>query len=257
LRPLEGKRVLVTRPRDQAHDLVDRLERLGAMTIVLPAIAIAPPEDLAPLNRALGALEQYDWVVLTSVNGVRAVKDRLEALGIPSTTLAERRLAVIGPSTAAATEEAFRKPDIVPSEFVSEAIAEALGEVRGQRFLLARADIARKDLAVILRERGADVEEVAAYRIVPSGEADLDPRQPAPDYITLTSSSAVHGTLARLREKGVEGWMRQAELVSIGPITSATIEDLGLRVAVSADEYTIPGLVEALVKHNQREAANA
>ena len=245
-RPLEGKSFLVTRPKHQARDLADPLEALGAKVWVLPAIDIAPPLDWAPLDAALNGLDEFDWVVLTSANGVEAVRARMAALGISPDRLATRRLAVIGPATAEALTAAFRGPDAIPDEFVSEAISEALGEVRGLRILLARADIARRDLATILSERGATVVGVAAYRIVPPTDEAIVLPDRAPDAITLTSSAAVRGTLAALQSRNREAWMEQAALICIGPITAQTVRELGYLPAAMANEYTIPGLVAAL-----------
>lgn len=245
--PLQGLVVMVTRPKAQASALVGPLEELGAEIVSMPAIEIAPPAETAPLDEALRNLERYDWVVLTSVNGVEAVRARMEQLGIPGEDLKARKLAVIGPATGAALAAAFRGPDVVPGEYVSEAIAEALGDVRGKRFLLARADIARRDLAEILALRGAKVDEVPAYRIVRPTSTDLPNR--TPDVITLTSSAAVRGTRDALASAGYEDWMRRAALICIGPITAATVRELGYEPAVVANEYTVPGLVEALAAY--------
>lgn len=240
---LAGQTVLVTRPRGQAAALVEPLEALGARVFALPAIEIVPPESFEELDAALCDLDRSDWLVLTSVNGVAAVKERFDALGLRNAF--GTRIAAIGPATAEAATKAFKAPDLVPDEYVSEAIAEAMGEVRGKRILLARADIARKELANILRERGAIVEEVTAYRIVaPDGAVELP--ESAPDIITLTSSSAARGTLEILRREGKEAWMSEARLACIGPITASTVRELGYEVAVMADEYTVPGLVKAL-----------
>lgn len=254
---LQGKTVLVTRPAHQAEELARPLRELGAEVIILPAIDIAPPEDTAPLDDALLHLERYDWIVLTSVNGVEAVRNRMDSLGVPLGRLSELRIASIGPSTGQAIEDSFRAPDVVPAEYVSEAVAEALGDVNGQRFLLARADIARKDLNRILRERGAVVDEVVAYRIVPPAETPELPTT-APDYITLTSSSAARGTLQKLNEAGRADWFCQAAIVCIGPITADTVRDLGYEPAAVATDYTIPGLVAALLQCETRtEKTNA
>jgi len=248
-RALEGKRVLVTRPRGQASQLADRLSALGAIPIQLPAIEISAPTDYAEFDLALKSLKRFDWVVMTSVNGVAAVASRMDHLGIPRIELSARKLAVIGPSTADALAGAFRAPDMVPHEYVSEALAETLGEVKGQSFLLLRADVARKELAHELKRKGAKVTEVAVYRIVTEEGSHLSTSEPRPDYITLTSSASAHATLAKLREGGHEEWMRKVPIACIGPITAKTVKDLGYKVAVGADEYTIPGLVEALLRH--------
>jgi uroporphyrinogen-III synthase len=238
---------MVTRPKDQAMALIRPLEELGAQIVSMPAIEIAPPLDPAPLDQALANLERYDWVVLTSVNGVESVRRRMEELRIPAENLKTRHLAVIGPATGAALAASFRAPDVVPGEYVSEAIAEALGDVRGKRFLLARADIARRDLAEILLAEGAVVDEVPAYRIVRPTSTELPTR--APDVITLTSSAAVRGTRDALASAGHEAWMSRAALICIGPITAATVRELGYEPAVVANEYTVPGLIEALTAY--------
>ncbi|MGV3618410.1 MAG: uroporphyrinogen-III synthase [Fimbriimonas sp.] len=246
-KPLAGKTILVTRPAKQAAGLVEPLVAQGATVFTLPAIEIAPPEDPAPFDEALRNLGRYDWIVLTSVNGVDALSGRLTELGLPIHPVLDRRLAVVGPATADAVRRAFREPDLIPTEYVSDAVADAMGPVAGLRFLLPRADIARKELPTILRKRGAVVDDVAAYQIVrPRDETPL-PDQ-APDMITLTSSSAVYGTRDALAARGKEAWMREARLACIGPITAATVRDLGYEVAVMAEAYTIAGLVDALVK---------
>jgi uroporphyrinogen-III synthase len=226
--------------------MAERLKKLGADVILMPALEIAPLEDTAALDVALSNVGSYDWVVLTSVNGVEAVVSSMSALDIPLEALASRKLAVIGPATAEALAAAVRQPDLVPAEFVSESIAESLGDVAGQRFLLARADKARKDLAVMLRKRGAEIDEVAAYRIVQaSGEPEL-PTQ-APTYIVLTSSAGVRATKDLLEANGRGHWMTNCRLACIGPITAARVFELGLKPALVAEEFTSPGLIEAIV----------
>ncbi len=247
---LFGQTVLVTRPAKQAAGLVEPLEALGATVFLLPAIEIAPPLDPEPLDEALRNLDRYDWLVLTSVNGVEALRERARALGVVEAVVG-CRIAAVGPSTAKAAREAFREPDLVPEEYVGEAVAAALGEVRGRRFLLARADIARDDLPRRLREGGATVDDPAAYRIVrPTLEMDLP--QACPDWIALTSSSAVFGTRDALAAQGRGEWMRTARLACIGPLTAATVRESGYEVAVMAEAYTIPGLVEAMVRESER-----
>ncbi len=248
---LAGKRILITRPRGQASKLADLVAAEGAIPVFLPAIEIAPVQDWTAVDEALKGLADFDWVVLTSVNGVAAVRGRMDVLGIEPQALASRKLAVIGPATAIALKEAFREPDLVPQEFVAEALGGALSEVDGQNFLLLRADLARKNLAADLRNRGAKVTEVAVYRIVTAAGSPLAADGPRPDYITLTSSASARATQCKLKEAGVEDWMRQAPIACIGPITAQTVRELGYPVAVGADEYTISGLVKAIVRHSK------
>ena len=239
--PLAGQTILVTRPARQAAGLVEPLEALGATVFLLPAMEIAPPLDPEPLDQALRNVERYDWIVATSVNGVAA----LAAQG-DRERIRDRKLAAVGPATAAAMREAFRAPDAVPEEFTGERIADAMGEVRGLRILLARADLARRELPDRLRAMGAEVDDVVAYRIVrPSGISELPSR--CPDGIAFTSSSAVRGTLDTLTDAGKEEWMQTARLACIGPLTAATVRELGYEVAVMPEVYTMEGLVEGIV----------
>lgn len=255
--PLLGRTVLVTRPRHQANDLVRPLESLGAATVVMPAIEIVPPDDFTPLDAALLTLDACDWVILTSVNGVEAVAQRMDALKIPREQLEARKLAVVGSATVVALARAFRAPDAVPSEYVGEAIVSAMGDVRGLRCLLPRADRARPDLPRILRERGAIAHEVTAYRIVrAAGGEDLP--EASPDAILLTSSEGVRATHAALLARDRSKWFEAASLICIGPVTAETVRELGYKPSAVAKEHTIPGLVEALVSHFQNsEAASA
>ncbi|MBI1334689.1 MAG: hypothetical protein GC165_17615 [Armatimonadetes bacterium] len=250
MKPLAGKLILITRPKGQAGLLNAPLQELGAEVFSMPAIEIAPLEDTSKLDTALSQLETYDWVVLTSVNGVASVRDRMVTLGIDQSKLSSRRLAVIGPATAAALENDFRAPDAMPEQYVSESIMEVLGDVKGKRFLLARADLARRELPDMLRAEGAIVDEVNAYRIVRASEETVLPDR-SPDYITLTSAAAARNTIDTLKEKGHADWLRSANLACIGPITESAVREAGFEPAVIAHEFTIPGLVEAIVEHAQ------
>jgi len=233
--------VLVTRPLEQARGFANRLSELGAEPILLPAIEIAPLANYFELDSALLKLNHFDWVIVTSVNWVEALRSRMAALGISSEQLASRRLAAIGPATAEALAAFCRRPDVVPDEYIAEAIFRHLPDVAGKKFLLARADIARPDLAILLKKAGADVSEVAAYRIV---AASSDRLETQPDYITLTSSSAAKATLETLER---QKWLRETPLVCIGPVTAATVREMGYDVAATAENYTTDGIIKALV----------
>jgi uroporphyrinogen III methyltransferase / synthase len=253
--PLFGRRVIVTRSRAQASDLVARLEELGAETVEAPTIRIEPPLDPEPLRAAARSLADYDWIVLTSTNGVEALFATLAAEGLDARALAGRRLAAIGPATAARLADFGIRADLVPETFTGAAVAEALartGNLAGVRILLPRADIAPKELAVSLGNRGAVTSEVTAYRTV----ADFANRDTVAerldrseiDWITFTSSSTVRNFLDMLKIDRVRA--SGAALASIGPTTSAALREAGLEPTVEAAEYTIPGLVEAIVKHS-------
>lgn len=255
--PLLGIRVMVTRPASQAEGTLGRLRELGAETISFPAIQIEPPLDSAQLNRALGSLTEFDWVVFTSANGVRSTTAAMRALGVPWEALSARKIAVIGPATSQALTESLRAPDVMPAQFVSEAISDSIADVTGSRFLLLRADNARPNLADDLRARGAIVDEVAAYRVVRSQAGSRLDESAAPDYIALTSAAATEHTLGRLTEAGLESWMRTASLVCIGPVTAAKVRELGLTADLVAREYTSDGLIDAIVDHVTQAVAHA
>lgn len=257
-RPLAGRRIAITRPREQADDLAQRLEALGAHVLMLPAIRIAPIEDSAPLDAAIARLSEYDWLVFTSVNGVRAFGERLAATGHSWDQRGLAHVAAIGPATARALERVGVPVALTPDEYVAEGILEGLGMVAGQRLLLARADIARRTLADGLRLRGAEVDEVAAYRTIPQPVAPKliaralgDSDDQRVDAITFTSSSTALGLLQGLAAVGREPReaLRGVALAAIGPITAATLREHGLEPAIVAEEYTIPGLTTALADY--------
>lgn len=234
---LQGRRIVITRPAEKARRLAERLRSLGAVPIEFPTVRIEPAEA-GPLDAALRGLDGFDWIVFTSANGVDAVFARLAAAGKDARDVGRRKVAAIGPVTARALKEHDIVPSLVPAEFVAEAILEALGEVRGKRFLLPRADIAREALAVGLTQRGAVVTEVAAYRTV--GVSGPPPDLSGADAVTFTSSSTVRHFLASGAAVGT------AKVVCIGPVTAATARELGLTVDAVADEYTEDGLIQAL-----------
>jgi uroporphyrinogen III methyltransferase/synthase len=249
--PLAGLRVLVTRARQQASALSARLIELGGAPLEYPTIEIRPVEDPAPFDSALREVGQFDWIVFTSTNGVDAFWERLLASGQDSRALAPCQICAIGPSTAAALATRGITADWVPRQFVTDSVLDGFRsyDLKGARVLLARADIAPPLLADGLKEQGAQVTEVTAYRTVPSPEsrerllAVLEER--TIDVVTLTSSST-----ARNLVEGIGGrleLLNDLTIASIGPVTSATARDLGLTVTVEADVHTIPGLVDALV----------
>lgn len=242
---------MVTRPRAQAGPFVDALGELGADPVEFPTIAIRAPEDRGPLLEAAEALEAYDWAVLTSVNGVGRVLEALEETGRdPARAFAGVRVAAIGPSTAEELREAGISVEVVPEEYRAEGLVEALEEtarLEGRRVLLARAEAARDVLPRELRSAGARVDEVTAYRTVvanPDAAAMAERlRAGEIDWVTFTASSTVRN-FVELVGSGVGG----ARVAAIGPVTASTADELGLPVDVIAEEYTIPGLVRALVE---------
>jgi uroporphyrinogen III methyltransferase / synthase len=253
--PLTGRRIAITRPEEQARKLAEELQTLGAHVIALPAIAIAPMDDPSRLDAAIRELATYDWLVFTSANGVLAFANRLTELGRSWGDRGRARVAAIGPATAGALEALGVSPDVVPAEYVAEALGEALGNVAGQRVLLPRADIAREALAQELVVRGAEVTQVAAYRTIPQRITPemlerVTGHEPV-DAITFTSSSTVRALAGSLRAAGREPaeTLRGVALAAIGPITAGTLRDEGLVPTLEAREYTVPGLVRALVDY--------
>ncbi|MBN1347700.1 MAG: uroporphyrinogen-III C-methyltransferase [Phycisphaerae bacterium] len=251
-RPLFGRRIVVTRTRQQASELTGRLAQLGADVIEAPTIRIEPPEDFSAVDAALRRIGEYDWLVLTSVNGVDATVARMRACGLDARSLAGVRVAAIGSATADRLRQHFIEPEVVPEKFVAEALAEhivALGDVRGQRFLLLRADIARPALRQALAEAGAVCEDLDVYRTLPAetlpDEVKTGLAEGGIDMITFTSSSTFTNFLALLDEAG-RAALKDVQLASIGPITSETIRRAGYEPAVEAGTYTIAGLVEAI-----------
>jgi uroporphyrinogen III methyltransferase/synthase len=252
-RPLFGRCVLVTRPRVQSARLVQRLEQLGASTLSLPTLEVREPADWAPVDQALENLGQYHWLVFTSANGVHALVRRLRQRGYDLRALGGLRLATIGPATAQALREYFLEPDLVPDEFRSESLAAALAErALGQRVLLARADRGR-DLLRAELAKVATVDQVAVYSQVdlPAENADVlvGLRSGTVDYVTVTSSNVARVVIQALDpEARRRVQMGEVKLVSISPVTSAVIRELGMPVGAEAQEYTTEGVVQAMIR---------
>ena len=254
-RPLHGEVVAVTRARAQASGLAARLRELGADVVEAPAIRIEPRPVEGELLASIERIEDYALVCLTSPNGVRLLFDALALTGRDARALAAATVAAIGPGTAAELERRGIRADVLPERFVAEALVEALDAVdlAGRRVLVARAADARDVLPDGLRGRGAEVDDVALYDTVPEplGQDERAALERA-SYVTFTSSSTVRFLL----ESGVrppEG----ARVVSIGPVTSATAEEHGVRVAVEAERHDVDGLVAALVADAARRRVPA
>jgi uroporphyrinogen III methyltransferase/synthase len=249
-KPLFGKRVLVTRSREQASALSQRLRELGAEPLEYPAIAIAQPKDIAPLDEAIARLPTYDWLIFTSANGVRSLVDRMSEKRLDMQALARLKIAAIGPATAQALARYGLRVDYLPEVYTSEEIAAGIGDVAGQRILLPRATRAPKQLAQALRGKGAVVDEVAAYRTLAVGAPDELKALLADgqiDIVTFTSSSTVRNLAASLQGLTPADVLSRCLVACIGPVTARTAARLGIRVDVVAKEHTIPGLVEAIV----------
>ncbi len=254
-RPLFGKRIVVTRPRQQAAALVSLLEVEGAEVIALPTIATAAPESWQPVDDALARLGEYAWLVLTSQNGVDAFFDRLRVLGRDVRELAGVAIAAIGPQTRAAIEARGLRVALTPPEYRAEGVADGLiaAGVRGRRVLLARAAVARMVLPERLVAAGAVVDEVPLYQTVLPDEAVAAPAlfagEGKPDLVTFTSSSTVTNFARLFPNRDLRAVLAGVAVGCIGPITAATARDLGLSIAVEPEAYTIPAFAEAIVQY--------
>ncbi|MDX9972702.1 MAG: uroporphyrinogen-III C-methyltransferase [FCB group bacterium] len=248
-RPLFGRRIVVTRAKAQASDLVKRLAALGADIFEFPTIQIAPPDEPEPF----GYVGDYDWVIVTSVNGADMLFDRMEALGQDGRDLAGVKLCAIGTATAEAIRKRFLRVDLIPEKYVAEDLLDALvkaeGPLEGKRFLLPRADIARSFLPVELRKRGAEVKELVAYRTMrPESSNELADAlvKYNPELITFTSSSTVQNFCEMVGPDRLHTLAQTTAFAAIGPITRKTAEDLGIPIAIEPPTHDIPSLVEAI-----------
>ncbi len=237
-------RILVTRPRLQADGFMDGLRVAGFEPIHFPVIEIRPMDDNSELDRAIGELEGYEWVVFTSVNGVDIFFSRLPAgARLP-------RVAAIGPKTAQAVKAHGVTPEFVPEEYVAESILPGLGNVNGKRILLPRAEIARKALPEAIEAAGGTAHEIAVYQTLPAvPDADgLAALKSGVDWITFTSPSTVENFVEIVRRHGMDALHLPGKprIACIGPITERAARGEGFEVALVAKEYTTEGLIEAL-----------
>ena len=249
-KPLTGCRILVGRTRHQASALSKDLRKLGAQVIEIPFIEIRKPRSFHPLDSALNDIFAYDWLILTSANGVEAMWDRMKKLGVTNRSLRHLQVAAIGPATQKAIAKRGLKVDVVPQEYVAESVVHSLrNRVAGKRVLLVRAKVARDVIPEQLQTAGARVDVVEAYEtVVPESSRSRlrslmkSPRR-VPHVITFTSSSSVRNFVALL---GKTPHLPGIKLASIGPVTSATLLELGLRADIEAAQFTIPGLIAGI-----------
>lgn len=260
-RPLFGRRIWVTRPRGQAAAFSSRLAERGADVVECPVIEIRPnPEAIDACYEAVEQLEQYDWVLFTSANGVDVFFDRLFECGRDVRALARARIGVIGTETGRALARYHLQADLVPSDFKAEGLLSALEahDLGGARVLLPRAKGARTILPETLRSRGAEVAEIATYESVRPPGAEERMRflfeEKPPDCLSFTSSSTVTSFVALLDAAGIDrARLSQARVACIGPITAGTAKDVGLRVDVVPSEYTVAKLTDAIVSAFEKE----
>ena len=248
---LFGVRILITRPDAENHLLSEKLHVLGAVTVELPTIEILPPVDSWFQDHYIQELSKYDWVIFTSVNGVRFFGIRLAALGKPEEGRREVKVAAIGSSTAAELKKLGEKVDYLPDEFLSEKIIQGLGDINGKRILLPRADIASPKLPELLRKHGAIVDEIVAYRtVIPDGlswERVQRILNQGLDVVTFTSPSTVRNLAEVAGAHRLEESLKGVKVACIGPVTAEATKELGIHVDIVAQIHTIDGLVEAIV----------
>lgn len=257
--PLFGKKILVTRAREQASDLSERVRDLGGIPIEFPTIEVIPPESWADADHCAAQMAVYDWVIFTSANGVKFFLERIFALGRDIRDLKGPRICAIGPKTAEALDALKVKVDLVPSEYRAESIFEGLKkeDLKGKRLLIPRAKLARDVLPQELRKTGASVDVVEVYQTIrPAGNAEEVKRllrNKSISAITFTSSSTVSNFADLVGINEVRDLMGGVAIASIGPITAERARTLGIKTTVMPEEFTIPALVEALAEYFRRK----
>ena len=254
-KPLFGKSIVVTRAREQASDFVNLLSERGAECIECPTIQIVPIPESSPLNQAINHLKSYQWLVFTSVNGVKVFFDHLLTNGKDARYLGHIQTACIGPATAQELMRFGIKSDIIPSTYRAESIIEAFqnDSLTGKKILLPRAEEARPILPVELRKMGASVDEISIYKTqAVTNHAELILNRLADktiDMITFTSSSTVKNFKALLPELNWQSYLDHVNLAAIGPVTAETAQNLGFTIDIISEEYTIQGLCNAITEY--------
>jgi uroporphyrinogen III methyltransferase/synthase len=257
-KPLFGKRVVVTRSRDQASVFAELLINAGATAIEFPTIDVVPPSNWSELDHALSTIETYDWIIFTSANAIRFFMERLRDLNKDLRILKGVNLCVVGPKTGEALESFGLKADLMPAEFKAEGVVAALGgvKVKGRKFLIPRAKVAREVIPDKLKEQGALVTVATAYENV-RPQADLERviklfEEKKISAVTFTSSSTVHNFVEILGQKEYKNFMKGVTVACIGPVTAKTAEEYGMKTDIMPREYTIPALVNEIVEYFKR-----
>lgn len=251
-KPLFGKRILVTRAREQASYFSELIEKAGGEAIEVPTIKIASPSDKTPLINAIKSASNYNWIIFTSVNGVKAFFDEMKINHIDIRSLGNVKICAIGPKTKEILEAKGLIVDVMPEKFVAESVLESLKPLinPGEKILLPRSDLARTILVDVLKEMKAEVDEVIAYQTVKENLVDDELLEKLNNksiqIITFTSSSTVHNLMDLIKDKSIlEGII----LASIGPVTSNTLKEYGLKPQIEAKEYTIDGLFSEIIDY--------
>jgi uroporphyrinogen III methyltransferase/synthase len=254
-KPLFGKRIVVTRSREQASVFAEMLIDRGAKPVELASIDVVPPESWGELDGALDALATYQWLIFTSANAVKFFFRRMRERGMDIRSLKGVRICAVGPKTAESLEDYSLRADLVPAEFKAEGVIAALGggDVKGQRFLIPRAKVAREIIPVRLRELGAQVTVATAYENV-RPDADVDRlkklfQEKKISAVTFTSSSTVNNFVEMMGKSEYKTLMNGVTVACIGPVTARTAEEYGMKVDVMPKDYTVPALVESMVEY--------
>jgi uroporphyrinogen III methyltransferase/synthase len=258
-KPLFGRRILVTRPRDQSAEMVDLIESLGAEAVEAPMIRVTAPDDYGPLDAACAEAGRFDWIVFSSANAVDAFMERLQASPLDLRALGRARLCAVGPATSERLTTYGLKVDLVPSEYGADAIAHAFsesGNLAGLEVLIPRADIGREVVGDELRRQGATVTEVIAYRTMvvdPEREGEPDVYrmllERRLDVVTFTSASAVRSFVRAFGAEQVADLLSPVVVASIGPVTAEAASQYGIHTTIMPAQYTVPALVDAIVTH--------
>lgn len=258
-KPLFGKKIIVTRAVEQAGTFSSKLRELGARVFEIPTIKIVPLDTYESLDIAINNIKNYDYLILTSVNGVKYFFERLEINGKDGRCLSNLQICAIGPATAKAIKEKFLNVDILPEKYVAESVISALDKIgiEGNKFLLCRAKIARDVIPDEIKKRGGEIDVIPVYETLinkSSKEELLEVLKKGVDYITFTSSSTVTNFFQLIdNQKEV---VSNIKLASIGPVTSATIRSFGLEPYVEAEKYTIDGLISAIIEKEVESTGN-
>jgi len=253
--PLAGKKILITRAREQSGDFAAQLKKMGAEVIEFPTIEIIPPLHGEGLDQAINQLRFYDWILFTSANGVNFFWQRLREKRKPHRLPSSLKVCAIGPATANQLKEKGVSVHYIPKEFIAESILEGFEkmDLKGKRILLARAKKARDILPKGLRKMGAEVDVVEVYRTIRAKGGSKKMRQLLTegkiDVITFTSSSTVDHFAELLKKEDLKKLLKGIAIACIGPVTARTVKEWGMKVQIQPKQYTIPGLTRAIARY--------
>jgi uroporphyrinogen-III synthase len=260
-RPLEGKRIVVTRAVEQSRDLMARLENMGAIVLLFPAVSFSEPSDTVVLDRAIRSLAEYDWILFTSANAVRFFAGRCRKLGVEPSQEGNYLCAAVGPATASAVAAEGFSVDHVAQEFLGSALARELSaSLAGKKILLPRSERARPDLPNALKAVGADVMEIVAYHT--GGVGVIEPevmqaiREAQVDVISFFSPSAIENMRVELGEELLSRLGAKAAMAAVGPVTASALRSAGLLVAIEAPLATSKSLAAAIANYFSRSAGS-